>query len=325
MPCKESKARKLLRSGKAKVVRRNPFTIKLLFDCEENTQEVIAGMDTGSTMIGCAVTVNGNVVYQSEAKIRQDVSKKMEQRRMYRRNRRGRKTRYRKARCQNRASIKKEGRLAPSIKSKIDSHLREKKFVESILPISKWKVETASFDIHKISNPVVGIWDYQNGNQKDFYKIKAYILHRDKHRCQKCKAKNTKLHVHHIVFRSNGGTNAPSNLITLCESCHDKLHEGKFEIKGSRSKTKHATEIGIVKSQLKKQFGDFEETFGYETKFKREQILQLSKTHYHDAVAICCGVGEIVDVSSTVYFKKHVSKGDYQQTKGQSLGEKNAS
>ena len=316
MPCKPAKAKHLLKAGKAKVIKRTPFTIKLLWDCEENTQEVVAGMDTGSKTIGCAAIANGKVVYQSEVQIRQDVSKKMEQRKMYRRNRRGRKTRYRKARWQNRASMRKEGRLAPSIKSKVDSHLREKKFVESVLPVTLWKVETASFDIHKISNPDVKRWDYQKGNQKDFYNVKAYVLHRDGYQCHKCKTKKGKMHVHHVVFRSNGGTDSPENLIVLCSDCHDKLHKGEFEIKGIRSKTKHATEVGIVKSQLEKQFGDFEETFGYQTKFNREQILKLPKTHYNDAVAICCEEGEIIDISSTVYFKKHVSKGDYQQTNG---------
>ena len=316
MPCSNAKARHLLEAGKAKCIRKLPFTIKLLWNCEENTQEVVAGMDTGSKILGCAVTTNGKVVYQSEVKIRQDVSKKMTRRRMYRRTRRNRKTRYRKSRWQNRSSMRKEGRLAPSIKSKVDSHLREKKFVESILPVSKWKVETASFDIHKITNPKVNGKDYQEGNQKGFYNIKAYVLHRDKYQCQKCKARNTKLHIHHIVFKSNNGSNTPNNLIVLCKSCHDKLHKGEFKIKGKRSKTKHATEIGIVKSQLKKQFGKFKETFGYETKFKREQILQLPKTHYNDAVAICCEEGETVDLSQVVYFKKHVAKGDYQQTKG---------
>jgi len=316
MPCKPAKAKHLLKAGKAKVIKRTPFTIKLLWDCEENTQEVVAGMDTGSKTIGCAAIANGKVVYQSEVQIRQDVSKKMEQRKMYRRNRRGRKTRYRKARWQNRASMRKKGRLAPSIKSKVDSHLREKKFVESILPVSNWKVETASFDIHKISNSNIKKWDYQKGNQKDFYNVKAYVLHRDGYQCHKCKTKKGKMHVHHVVFRSNGGTDSPENLIVLCSDCHDKLHKGEFEIKGIRSKTKHATEVGIVKSQLEKQFGDFEETFGYQTKFNREQILKLPKTHYNDAVAICCEEGEIIDISSTVYFKKHVSKGDYQQTNG---------
>jgi len=316
MPCKPAKAKHLLKAGKAKVIKRTPFTIKLLWDCEENTQEVVAGMDTGSKTIGCAAIANGKVVYQSEVQIRHDVSKKMEQRRMYRRNRRSRKTRYRKARWQNRASMRKKGRLAPSIKSKVDSHLREKKFVESVLPVTLWKVETASFDIHKISNPDVKRWDYQKGNQKDFYNVKAYVLHRDGYQCHKCKTKKGKMHVHHVVFRSNGGTDSPENLIVLCSDCHDKLHKGEFEIKGIRSKTKHATEVGIVKSQLEKQFGDFEETFGYQTKFNREQILKLPKTHYNDAVAICCEEGEIIDISSTVYFKKHVSKGDYQQTNG---------
>lgn len=317
MPCKPAKAKHLLKAGKAKVIKRTPFTIKLLWDCEENTQEVVAGMDTGSKTIGCAATANGKVVYQSEVQIRQDVSKKMEQRRMYRRNRRSRKTRYRKARWQNRASMRKKGRLAPSIKSKVDSHLREKKFVESVLPVTLWKVETASFDIHKISNPDVKRWDYQKGNQKDFHNVKAYVLHRDGYQCHKCKTKKGKMHVHHVVFRSNGGTDSPENLIVLCSDCHDKLHKGEFEIKGIRSKTKHATEVGIVKSQLEKQFGDFEETFGYETKFKREQILQLPKSHHFDAVAICCEEGEIVELSDdNIYFKKHVSNGDYQQMQG---------
>lgn len=316
MPCKPAKAKHLLESGKAKVIKRTPFTIKLLWGCEENIQEVVAGMDTGSKTIGCAAITNGKVVYQSEIQIRQDVFKKMEQRKMYRRNRRGRKTRYRKARWQNRASMRKNGRLAPSIKSKVDSHLREKKFVESILPVSRWKVETASFDIHKISNPEVGRWDYQHGNQKGFYNVKAYVLYRDGYQCQKCKTKKGKLRIHHIVFRSNGGTDAPSNLITLCEDCHDRLHNGEFEIKGVKSKTKHATETGIIKSQLKKGFDSFEETFGYETKFKREQVLQLPKSHHFDAVAICCEEGELVDLATNVYFKKHVFKGDYQQTAG---------
>jgi len=316
MPCTPAIARLLLKEGKAKCIRKNPFTIKLLVDTTEYKQEVVAGMDTGSKTLGCAAIANGKVIYQSEVKIRQDVSKKMERRKMYRRNRRARTTRYRKPRWQNRASMRKTGRLAPSIKSKIDSHLREKKFVESILPVTRWKVETASFDIHKISNSNVKRWDYQNGNKKDFYNVKAYVLHRDNYQCQSCKAKNIKLNVHHIVFSSNGGTDTPSNLIVLCKPCHDKLHDGQFEIKGNRSKTKHATEMGIIKSQLKKQFGNFNETYGYETKFIREKILQLPKSHYYDAVSICYDEEKFIKPSNAVYFKKHVSKGDYQQTKG---------
>lgn len=317
MPCKPAKAAKLLKAGKAKVRRRTLFTIQLLWNCEDNVQEVIAGMDTGSKKIGCAASGNGKVLYQSEIEMRQDVSKKMQQRKMYRRNRRSRKTRYRKCRFINRSSMRTSGRLAPSIRSKIDSHLREKLFVESILPISKWKVETTNFDIHKITNPEVSSTDYQEGSQKGFYNVKAYILHRDNYKCQsKQKVQHDKkLHVHHVIHRINGGTNYPENLIVLCKQCHEDLHKGKFEIKEKKNKTKHATEVNIVKSQLKKRWS-FEETFGYETKFKRENILKLDKTHFNDAIAICYEEGENLDFNKNVFYKKHVSKGDYQQTKG---------
>ncbi|QIR16454.1 RNA-guided endonuclease IscB [Shewanella aestuarii] len=317
MPCQPVIARLLIKQGKAKVKTRTPFTIKLLMETDEYTQPVIAGMDTGSKIIGCAVTANGKVIYQSEVQLRNDVSKKMQQRAMYRRTRRNRKTRYRPARWLNRSSMRKVGRLAPSIKSKVDSHLREKRQVEAILPVTTWKVEIASFDIHKITNPDVTGVKYQQGVQKDYYNVKAFVLSRDSHQCQsKRKGKHSdKLHVHHIVFRSQGGTDTPSNLITLCEKCHNDLHAGKFELKTGKSKTKHATEIGIIKSQLSKRW-DFEATHGYETKFKREQVLALPKTHYYDAVAICLEDGELVSLNDMVLHKRHVSKGDYQLTKG---------
>lgn len=318
MPCKPQKARKLLKEGRAKVMSRTPFVIKFIHGSSGYKQNVTAKMDTGSKKIGVVAIANGKVIYQAEVEIRNDIKGKMDQRRMYRRTRRGRKTGYRQARFNNRGKI---GKLAPSVKSKIDSHLRERNYVESILPVSRWFVETASFDIHKISNQNVSRFTYQKGRQKDFYNVKAYILHRDGYACQQCGKDKISLHVHHIKFRSQGGTDTPDNLITLCHNCHDKLHAGKLDnkisaklLKKASSKTKHATEIGIVKSQLKKEWS-FTEAYGYETKFNREN-LGLPKTHYYDAVAIGLSDGEVVENLDTVYFKKHVSKGDYQQTSG---------
>ena len=319
MPCSPCKARKLLCSGKARVLHKTPFTIKLIYGSAGYKQEIIAGLDTGSVTIGCAATANGKILYQSEVTLRNDITSKMQQRASFRRNRRGRKTRYRQARFDNRAASTKKGRLPPSIKSKIGSHLREIQFVESILPITQWKFELASFDIHKITNPSVNGKDYQNGPLKDFYNVKQYVLDRDNYKCQSGeKVKHSKsLHVHHIIFRSKGGSDIPSNLITLCETCHENLHNGKFVIlKGKKSKTKHATEMGIIKSQLSKSNIAHIETFGYETKYKREQILKLPKTHSNDAIAICMEDGELVKPNDTIYIKKHISKGDYKLRKG---------
>jgi hypothetical protein len=318
MPCSIRKARILLCQNKVKVVSKTPFTIQLLHGATGYKQKIIAALDTGSVVVGCAATANNMVIYQSEVTLRNDISKKLKERAMYRRNRRSKKTRYRKARFNNRSASFRKGRLAPSIKSKIDSHLREVNFVNSILPVTQWNFELASFDIHKITNPnVVGV-DYQNGPQKGFYNVKSYILHRDNYKCQSGQkiTHSKKLHVHHKHFKSNGGSDTPSNLITLCETCHEDLHKEKFELKGKRSKTKHATEMGLIKSQLSKCSVKHNLTFGYETKFKREQFLKWDKTHANDAVAACLKDGQIVKPMAIILIKKHISKGDYKQTFG---------
>lgn len=136
----------------------------------------------------------------------------------------------------------------------------------------------------------------------------VYVLNQKGKPLMPCKAAIARLLL-------KGGTDTPDNLKVLCETCHNDLHAGKFELKAKKSKNKHATEVGIVKAQLKKQW-DFEETYGYETKFKREQVLQLPKTHYNDAVAICCEDGELIQPALYVFHKRHVASGDYQQTKG---------
>ena len=86
---------------------------------------------------------------------------------MYRRIRRNR-LRYRKPRFDNRISSKKEGWLAPSIKHKLDSHVRFINYLKKILPIANIVVEVANFDTHKLKNPNVVGKNYQQGEQQDF-------------------------------------------------------------------------------------------------------------------------------------------------------------
>ncbi|MCA9860509.1 MAG: HNH endonuclease [Thermomicrobiales bacterium] len=49
------------------------------------------------------------------------------------------------------------------------------------------------------------------------------VLKRDNYRCTHCGAIED-LEVHHIVPRSAHGSNAPTNLTTLCSACHAQLH-----------------------------------------------------------------------------------------------------
>ena len=114
MPCKPRKARILLRDGKAKVLKKEPFTIQLLYGSTGYKQDVSIGIDSGQRHIGLAVTSQDKVLFQGEVELRQDVKKLIDTRRIYRRSRRNRKTRYRKARFLNRIAKKKDNWLPPS-------------------------------------------------------------------------------------------------------------------------------------------------------------------------------------------------------------------
>lgn len=322
MPCTSVIARLLLSQGKAKCIKRTPFTIKLLYQATKYTQPITLGIDTGSSKIGSsAVKDNGDVIYLSEVEIRNDISEKLKQRSKYRRNRRNRKTRYRKARWLNRKNSIKKDRFSPTMTSKINSHLKEIKYVQTMLPVSRIILETATFDPHALKNPAVlsKKWLYQKGINYGFANTKAYVLDRDNHTCQYCKgkSKDSKLEVHHIVFRRNNGSDEPENLICLCKTCHDQLHDGNITLKGGKAKghLKHATQMNSIRTQLLRILPDAEETFGFVTKEHR-QLLKLTKEHYMDAVAIASQGDKVNFKTNVVLFKKCVPDGDYQQSKG---------
>lgn len=79
MPCSPGKARNLLKSGEAKVVSREPFTIKLLFGSSGYTQSITLGIDSGSKTAAFAALSNGKTLYLSEVKLRQDIRSNMDQ------------------------------------------------------------------------------------------------------------------------------------------------------------------------------------------------------------------------------------------------------
>ena len=278
--------RRCMREGKVKVVKRFPFTIQLTYESEDAVQPLTLGQDIGFKTIGVSVTSKSKEVFAAEYQIRTDVSERVTERRSYRRTRRGNKTRYRAPRFDNR----KRMALQPSIQQKIETHEQIIRLVKKILPISMVIIEANNFDMAKINKPDILGKDYQQGVQKGFYNVKQYILARDGYTCQAGKKGCAeKLHVHHMLFKSQGGGDAPENLITLCEKHHADLHAGKLQINIKKHKTlKSATMMNVLRSQLLQRNPSFVETFGYETKFERQQ-LGIPKTHCNDAFIISGG------------------------------------
>lgn len=322
MPCSNVIARLLLKQGKVKIKSKQPFTIKLLYETTNYVQDLTLGVDTGAGTIGTAVTTNnGKIVYASEVVVRNDITDKMTQRAKYRRNRRNRKTRYRKARFLNRKNSIKTDRFSPTMISKLHSHVKEIEYIKSILPIKTLVLEIGQFDPHLMKNPELKYkpWGYQKGKNYGFANTKEMVLDRDSYTCQYCKGKykDSKLEVHHIIYRSNHGSDDESNLITLCQTCHKKLHNGeiKLNLNGkSKGMLKYATQMNSIRKQLLRIYPEAIETFGFVTKENRLNI-NVDKHHYLDACVIATG-GKEFEIYSNVYKKRCISKGDFQQTKG---------
>ena len=112
MPTKRhGKTRRMLKNGQSKVVKRCPFTIQLLYNTTNYTQPINLGIDAGSKHIGICATTEKEELYCAVVELRKDIAGLISTCRQNRRTRRSRKTRYRKARFNNRK--KKAGWLAP--------------------------------------------------------------------------------------------------------------------------------------------------------------------------------------------------------------------
>jgi len=300
MPCSPRKARLLLKQGKVKVIKRIPFTIQWIVPTRSYTQPITLGVDDGYLKIGFSAITNTKELISGEVQLRNDVSKKLAERRMYRRTRRS-KLWYRKPRFNNRMSSKKKGWLAPSIQHKLNTHIKVIDKVKEILPITKIIVEVASFDTQKMQNPEIRGIEYQQGELKG-YEIKEYLLKKWNRKCAYCGKTNVPLEVDHIVPKSRGGTDRVSNLTIACNKCNQRKDNKTAEefgfLKIQEKANKSLKEVAFMNNvrwklanQLKEQGNKVSHTYGYITKYNRAK-LALEKSHINDAFVIANGTNQ---------------------------------
>ena len=306
MPTSNAKARILLKQKKAKVKELKPFTIQLNYRTTSHIQEITLGIDSGYSNIGFSAITDKKELLAGELKLLQGMKERLLEKARYRKIRRSR-LRYRKARWSNRTKSKPKGWLAPSLQHKLDSHI---KFIDSLyklLPITKTIIEIANFDIQKMKDEAISGVEYQQGDMMGFWNLREYILHRDNHKCQNpnCKNKNKEqiLEIHHIKYKHFGGSNRPSNLITLCSKCHTSPNhkEGKFlydwcqegrKVRGFKDATFMSMIRWYLVNKLKEKYSNVSFTYGYITKNHRIKN-KIEKTHYNDAFCIAKGIDQI--------------------------------
>lgn len=294
-PCREARARILLRQGKAAVWRMEPFTIILKRSVTEPIEDMTLKLDPGSRHSGAAILSGSRVVWLGCIEHRTDIRKKLEQRRAYRRRRRTANLRYREPRFDNRT--RQEGWLPPSLRSRVDNIAYWTGRLMRLAPIAEISVEDVKFDMQLMSNPEITGVQYQQGELAG-YEVREYLLEKFHRKCAYCGAENVPLEIEHIVPKSRGGTNRVSNLTLACHDCNTKKGTqtasefGHPEVQAAAKKpltdaaavnaTRHAIYARLMETGLPVERGS-----GGLTKYNRTKA-GLPKEHYYDA---CC-VGE---------------------------------
>lgn len=222
MPCHPARARQLLKAGKAVVLRRYPFAIRMVDRVGGNVQPVALKVDPGYSTTGVALVSGNRVVWAAEIQHRGSIVKKrLDSRRAVRRSRRTRNLRYRSPRFSNRRNKfnKVDRWLPPSIRSRLDNVMTWVSRLCKWVPVTSISVELSKFDTQKIQNPGISGVEYQRGDLYDC-EVWAYLLEKWGRECAYCKAKDTPLEREHIVPKSRGGSNRVSNLTISCRDCN---------------------------------------------------------------------------------------------------------
>mgnify|MGYP002559996410 FL=1 len=328
IPITESNAAYLLRNKQAKIINHDPTVIQRLDDysakCETRDNFELK-VDSGYLNVGFSVSDGRHEYLAGQVELLQGMSERLQNRMRMRRMRRSR-LRYRKNRNVDYKTIhnptykngNENGWIAPSIRHKIDSHIRLIKKIAQWIPVDKIIIEVAKFDIQKIiaeaSGEMISGKDYQNGPMRGYENSAAYVRERDRYQCQMCigksKQRQGEIQVHHIVPRSRGGTDRPSNLICLCPKHHSLVHGNnnnnkyfkELQAKKIVDTYKDSTYMNIVRFKIYEElcgiFQDVQIAYGYETKINRRNA-NLPKFHYTDAA--CIGSWKNITLTKSIY------------------------
>ena len=170
-PTKVNKGWYLIRKGRARLKSKYPMVIQLdkkVKINKNNKSYMVCGIDDGSAHVGLAIVqkcpTKNKVVFKGTIEQRQDVKHLMDVRHEYRRYHRYHK-KYRPKRFNNRASSKRIGRLAPSIKQKKDAILRVLYQLNKWIRIKEYYLEDVCIDIRAMTDGYKPYkWQYQESS-----------------------------------------------------------------------------------------------------------------------------------------------------------------
>jgi len=334
MPTCPARARFLLNQKRAVVACLHPFTIRLKDRAEGAIQPLVLLLDPGSKATGIAIArvVNGvrHALWLGEINHRgAHISKKLQQRKGFRKGRRSRNLRYRRPGLSHGVASRPKGWLAPSLQHRVDTTLSPVRHLRAIAPIQEVGMELVRFDMQIMETPEISGAEYQQGTLMGF-EVRNYVLEKFHHQCAYCDGRDVPLNLDHVDPQANGGSNRVSNLVASCIPCNQR--------KGSRSVkvflANDPERLGCILARLKAPLKDaaavnstrwalyqalqkqglpVEVGTGGRTKWNRTRF-DLPKTHALDA--LCVGKIEgVMGWSLPTLVIKATGRGSYQRTR----------
>jgi 5-methylcytosine-specific restriction endonuclease McrA len=308
-PVPPGQARRFLKLGQAAVHLRYPFTIILKYAVDNpKTQAALLKIDPGSKTTGLAIVQGDKVIWGAELTHRgQQIKNDLDSRRAIRRNRRNRKTRYRKPRFLNRKRA--PGWLPPSLESRVKNIMTWVGRIRRYVPITDISQELVKFDTQAMQNPEISGKEYLRGELAG-YEVREYLLEKWGRKCAYCDVENVPFEVEHIHPKSKGGSDRVSNLTLACHGCNQA--KGNRDIREFLSKKpdilfrilrqakqplKDAAAVNSTRwalfQELKQTGLQIEVSTGGRTKYNRTRF-GLAKTHWLDAA--CVGNVEVLQL-----------------------------
>jgi 5-methylcytosine-specific restriction endonuclease McrA len=230
MPCTPARARILLKTGMAAVLRRFPFTLILREARPDAVVEPLRlKIDPGAKTTGMALLNDrtGEVLWAAELTHRgEQVRNGLRRRRGIRRSRRARHTRYRAPRFSNRRRA--PGWLPPSLLSRIRNVETWVGRLSRFCPIRALSYELVRFDTQLLQNPDIEKLDYQRGTLFGI-ELRHYLLAKWNHRCAYCLSTGVPLELDHVEPKARGGSDRLSNRVPACHACNQAKADTSLE------------------------------------------------------------------------------------------------
>lgn len=338
-PTSPRRARLLLNRGRAVVVNRAPFVIRLRdrHSRDSHTQGVHIGVDPGSRTTGIAVWTESEpgvreAVFLAEVDHRsQQIKKRMEQRSNYRRRRRSANLRYRAPRFDNR--VRPKGWLSPSLQHRVDTTASWVAKLSHWAPVKTTTQELVRFDTQLMQNPSVSGIEYQQGELSG-YEVREFLLEKWGRRCAYCDATNVPLQVDHILAKARGGSDRVSNLTLACQRCNQEkgsqliedylAHDPSRLARINRLRKQPLRDAAAVNATRWALWHALEQPHvgtGGQTKYNRSRF-NMAKSHALDALAVGhpSRIVSVTGVGLPVLRITCTGRGQYQRTRPDKYG-----